>query len=193
MALRIICRSASVGANSAARDTDLCGAKTKSNPEFLRTCWLQSSPVSAQRASNRASSWPSRGAARALAMPSAAATRGSMSGRQFAAACVVGGKALPGFEVAAVEGDAMHLERLGFRLILGHVGADRRAVARGGDFPEIEHGDQAWPAPLTGAWAVAASAGARRVRASLIWRSKVAMPDCWVRIRARRSASDGPS
>ena len=34
----------------------------------------------------------------------------------------------------------MDLERLGFRLVLGHVGADRRAVARGGDFPEIEHG-----------------------------------------------------
>ena len=70
--------------------------------------------------------------------------------RPLAPACVVGGEALPGFEVATVEGDAMDFERLGFRLVLGHVGADRRAVARGGDFPEIEHGDQACPAPLAG-------------------------------------------
>jgi hypothetical protein len=33
----------------------------------------------------------------------------------------------------------MDFERLGFRLVLGHVGANRRAVARGGDFPEIKH------------------------------------------------------
>ena len=88
--------------------------------------------------------------------------------RPLAPACVVGGQALSGFEIAAVECDAMDLERLGFRLVLGHVGADRGAVARGGDFPEIEHGDQAWPAPLAAAlgWAVSGSAGARRTRAS---------------------------
>src|SRR5271168_2843177 len=115
--------------------------------------------------------------------------------RPLAPACVVGGEALAGFEVATVEGDAMDFERLGFRLVLRHVDADRRAVARGGDFPEVEHWDQARPAPLAGvlAWAAAASAGASRVRASLICRSRAAMPDCWVRMRARRSASDGPS
>src|ERR1700727_102749 len=84
--------------------------------------------------------------------------------RPLAAACVVGGEAVPGFEVATIEGDAMDLEGFGLGRVLGHVGADRRAVARGGDFPEIEHWDQAWPAPFSGglAWAVAGSGGVRR-------------------------------
>ena len=88
--------------------------------------------------------------------------------RPLAAACVVGSQALASRESAAVEGDAMDRERLGFRLVLGHVGADRRAIARGGDFPEIEHGDQACTAPLaeTLGWAVAASGGVSRTRVS---------------------------
>ena len=114
----------------------------------------------------------------------------------FAPTCVVGGEALPGFEVATVERDAVDLEGFGLGRVLGHVGADRRAVARGGDFPEIEHRDQAWPAPLAGvlAWAVAAaSAGVSRVRASLIWRSRAAMRDCWAGCGREGQASDGTS
>jgi hypothetical protein len=38
----------------------LVRAKTKSNPEFFRTCSLQSAPLSARRASNSASNCPSR-------------------------------------------------------------------------------------------------------------------------------------
>src|SRR5271165_3941231 len=91
MALRIMSRSASVGANSAASDTDLWGANTKSKPEFFRTCSLQSARLSAR------------------------------------------------FEVASVDGDAVDLEGLRLGLVLGHIGADQRAFACGGDFGEVEH------------------------------------------------------
>jgi hypothetical protein len=60
------------------------GANTKSNPEFLRACSLQSAPLSARRASKRASSCALRGSERALPTPSAAATAGDISGRQLA-------------------------------------------------------------------------------------------------------------
>ena len=49
-------------------------------------------------------------------MPSTAATRRVHVGspvRPLAPACVVGSEALPGFEVATVEGDAMDLENSG--------------------------------------------------------------------------------
>src|SRR5271165_5395365 len=139
MALRIMSRSASVGANSAASDTDLWGANTKSKPEFFRTCSLQSAPLSARLASKRASSSSSRGSARTLATPSAAATRGDISGRPLAPAGIVGGQALASFEVPAVDGDAVDLEGLRLGLVLGHIGADQRALACRGDFGEVEH------------------------------------------------------
>ena len=82
--------------------------------------------------------------------------------RPLAAACVVGGEALPGFEVATVESDAMDLERLRFRLVLGHVGADRRAVARGGDFPEIEHRESGVAGAVDGSVGVGCGGFGRR-------------------------------
>ena len=82
--------------------------------------------------------------------------------RPLASACVVGGEALPGFEVATIEGDAMDLERLRFRLVLGHVGADRRAVARGGDFPEIEHGESGVAGAVGGSVGVGCGGSGRR-------------------------------
>ena len=59
--------------DSAASDTDLWGATTKSKRDFFRTCSLQSAPLLARRASKRASSSSSRGSARTLATPGAAA------------------------------------------------------------------------------------------------------------------------
>ena len=83
MAFQISAASAGVWANSAASETDLCGATVKSKALFLRLRSDQPSPVSARLASNKRSRSASFGG-RVGSMPRAAATERGMSGRQLA-------------------------------------------------------------------------------------------------------------
>ena len=109
--------------------------------------------------------------------------------RALAPAGVVGGEPFAGFEITAVKGDAVDLEGFGLGPVLGHISADQRAFAGGGDFREIEHG-QARPATSDEG---CAASGSRRVTISRVWRMSPARADCWVISRDRRSARLGPS
>ena len=111
--------------------------------------------------------------------------------RPLAPAGIVGGQAFAGFEVPAADGDAVDLEGFGLGLVLGHIGADQRAFACGGDFGEVKH-VRLVPAPLAGApLAAAETDGSRRVTISRVWRMRPASAACWVISRDRRSAREG--
>lgn len=83
MACQMAAAAAGVSANSAARVTDLCGAKVKSIPVIVLGCFDQASPVSARFASNKRSSALSDGG-QVGSIPRARATAVGISGRQLA-------------------------------------------------------------------------------------------------------------